>query len=154
MAQLAGDVRGVMIPVTGARVLLPNATVSEVITYGDPQKIDNAPEWVYGMTQWRGWRIPLFSFSLLSGQAQSESVSGAKVAILKALSGDGRMPFMAMLAQGFPRLTAVTEENLKLDGDQEDMPDGVRHIVLVNDDEALVPDLEGIEARLLEILDD
>jgi chemosensory pili system protein ChpC len=154
MAQLAGDVRGVMIPVTGASVLLPNATVSEVITYGDPQKIEDAPEWVYGITQWRGWRIPLFSFSLLTGQAESESVSGAKVAILKALSGDGRMPFMAMLAQGFPRLTAVTEDNLKLDGDQDEMPDGVSHIVMVNEDEALVPDLEGIEAKLLEIIGD
>ena len=46
MAQLAGDVRGVMIPVTGASVLLPNATVSEVITYGEPQEIENAPNWV------------------------------------------------------------------------------------------------------------
>ena len=154
MAQLAGDVRGVMIPVTGASVLLPNATVSEVITYGDPQEIEGAPEWVYGITQWRGWRIPLFSFSLLTGQAESESVSGAKVAILKALSGDGRMPFMAMLAQGFPRLTAVTEDNLKLEGDQDKMPDGVSHIVMVNEDEALVPDLEGIEAKLLEIIGD
>ena len=154
MAQLAGDVRGVMIPVTGASVLLPNATVSEVITYGDPQEIEDSPEWVYGITQWRGWRIPLFSFSLLTGQAESESVSGAKVAILKALTGDARMPFMAMLAQGFPRLTAVTEDNLKLDGDQDEMPDGVSHIVMVNEDAALVPDLEGIEAKLLEILGD
>jgi chemosensory pili system protein ChpC len=152
MAQLAGDVRGVMIPVTGASILLPNATVSEVITYGDPQEIENAPTWVYGLTQWRGWRIPLFSFSLLAGQAEAESVSGAKVAILKALSGDGRMPFMAMLAQGFPRLTAVTQDNLKLDGAQDDVPDGVKHIVIVNENEAFVPDLEGIEAKLLEIL--
>lgn len=154
MAQLAGDVRGVLIPVTGTSVLLPNATVSEVITYGDPQEIENAPNWVYGITQWRGWRIPLFSFSLLTGQAEVESVSGAKVAILKALSGDARMPFMAMLAQGFPRLTAVTEDNLKLDGEQDDAPVGVKHIVTVNEDEALVPDLGGIEAKLLEILGD
>jgi chemosensory pili system protein ChpC len=143
-----------MIPITGASIMLPNATVSEVITYGDPQVIENAPNWVFGITQGRGWRIPLFSFSLLAGQAESESVSGAKVAILKALTGEGKMPFMAMLAQGFPRLTAVTQDNLLLNGDQEDPPDGVKHIVTVNDNEAFVPDLEGIEAKLLEILAD
>ena len=154
MAQMAGDVRGVLIPVTGATVLLPNATVSEVITYGEPQKIEQAPKWVYGSTQWRGWRIPLFSFSLLTGQAEIESVSGAKIAILKALSGDARLPFMAMLAQGFPRLTAVTKDNLILNGEQSDVAIGIKHRVMVNDNEAFVPDLEVIEAQLLKIIGD
>ena len=96
--------------------------------------------------------MPFVQYPLLAGQAEAERVSGAKVAILKALSGDGRLPFMAMLAQGFPRLTAVTQNNLKLEGDQDDVPAGVKHIVIVNENEAFVPDLEGIEAKLLEIL--
>jgi chemosensory pili system protein ChpC len=141
-----------MIPVTEARVLLPNASVSEVITYGDPQPIENAPDWVFGVITWRGWRIPLFSFSLMTGVAQKENFSGAKVAIIKALIGEGEMPFMAMLAQGFPRLTAVTTENLLLDGDQDQLPPGVSFTVSVNENQAFVPDLDGIEVRLMEIL--
>ncbi|MDJ0653077.1 MAG: chemotaxis protein CheW [Xanthomonadales bacterium] len=152
MAQLASDIRGVMIPLTDAKILLPNASVSEVITFGNPQEIDDAPEWIYGFITWRGWRIPLFSFSLLAGQAQEETTSGAKVAILKALGGDAQMPYMALLAQGFPRLTTITEENLLLDGDQDNLPDGVKHTVRVNDDVAFVPDMDGIEAKLVEII--
>lgn len=153
MAQLAADIRGVMIPLTDARVLLPNASVSEVITYGEPQPLDNAPEWIYGTITWRGWRIPLFSFSRLAGQASEENTSGAKVAIIKALGGNAKMPYMALLAQGFPRLTTVTDENLLLEGDQDDLPEGVSYRVSVNDDAAFVPDLDQIEKRLLDQLD-
>ncbi len=152
MAQLAADIRGVMIPVTEAKVLLPNASVSEVITYGTPQQIEAAPEWVYGIITWRGWRIPLFSFSRLAARAAEENTSGAKVAILKALRGNAKMPFMALLAQGFPRLTTITSENLLLEGDQDLLPDGVRHAVMVNDELAFVPDMDQIEERLLEIV--
>ncbi len=152
MAQLAADIRGVMIPLTDAKILLPNASVSEVITYGDPQPVADAPEWVLGTITWRGWRIPLLSFSLMAGQAASENTSGAKVAILKALGGSASMPYMALLAQGFPRLTTITEENLLLEGNQEDLPEGVSHVVSVNDEAAFVPDLDGIEERLAGIL--
>lgn len=152
MAQLASDIRGVLIPVTEAKVLLPNASVSEVITYGTPQPIEGMPEWVFGVITWRGWRIPLYSFSLLAGQAQEENFSGAKVAIIKALTGEGEMPFMALLAQGFPRLTAVTTENLLLYGDQDAQPPGVIHTVSINDEPAFVPDLDAIESRLLEVV--
>jgi hypothetical protein len=37
--EIRGEIRGVMIPVTNARVLLPNATVAEVITFSTPEKI-------------------------------------------------------------------------------------------------------------------
>ncbi|MEM7707049.1 MAG: chemotaxis protein CheW [Pseudomonadota bacterium] len=152
MVQLAADIRGVMIPLTDAKILLPNASVSEVITYGDPQAVADAPEWVLGTITWRGWRIPLVSFSLMAGQAANENTSGAKVAILKALGGSANMPYMALLAQGFPRLTTITEENLLLEGNQEDLPEGVSHVVSVNDEAAFVPDLDGIEERLAGIL--
>ncbi len=152
MAQTAADIRGVMIPLTDAKILLPNASVSEVITYGDPVPVSDAPPWVLGTITWRGWRIPLFSFSLMAGQAPSENTSGAKVAILKALGGSSTMPYMALLAQGFPRLTTITDENMLLEGEQDDLPEGVSHVVSVNDEAAYVPDLDGIEALLEGIL--
>ena len=87
------EIRGLMIQVTGGRVLLPNATVAEVITYSVPEKIPNAPDWLLGRLSWRGWRLPLFSFSMLSGSATQESYSNAKVAVLKALGGKAIVSF-------------------------------------------------------------
>jgi chemosensory pili system protein ChpC len=146
------EIRGVMIPVTGGRVLLPNATVAEVITYSTPEKIPNAPDWLLGRLSWRGWRLPLFSFSMLSGAVKEESLSNAKVAVLKALGGNAKMPFLAMLAQGFPRLTTVTPDLLIPTGDESEHPPGVHAQVLVRDDQAVIPDLGHIEHLVAEAM--
>jgi chemosensory pili system protein ChpC len=146
------EIRGVMIPVTGGRVLLPNATVAEVITYSVPEKIENAPDWLLGRLSWRGWRLPLFSFSMLSGSATQESYSNAKVAILKALGGNAKMPFVALLTQGFPRLTTVTPDLLIPTGDESAHPPGVHGHVLVRDDQAVIPNLGQIEALIAQAI--
>ena len=152
-ATLAPDIRGVTIPVTDGRVLMPNACVSEVITYGTPQAIGEAPPWVLGAINWRGWRMPLFSMAQLAGTAETEPTSGAKVAVLKAFGGVHKMPYMAMLAQGFPRLTTITAENLLFEGDQESLPEGILYRVAIEDEDSIIPDLAAIERHLLDLMD-
>src|SRR3546814_12966203 len=78
------DIRGVLIQVGGARLLLPNATISEVLSYADPEPVENAPEWLMGRIRWRGWQLPLVSFSRIAGLAEEQGGLGSKVAVLKA----------------------------------------------------------------------
>lgn len=146
------EIRGVLIPITNGRVLLPNATVAEVITLANVEKIANAPEWILGRLSWRGWRLPLFSFAILSGLTHEEGSTGARVAVLKAIGGHAKMPFIAMLTQGFPRLTTVSSELLIPTGDEHHHPHGVRAQVLVRDDQAVIPDLNQIETLMAEAL--
>src|SRR5690606_14050972 len=90
MQQTANDIRGAILQVTEGRLLLPNATVAEVITYSEPEPVPGAPDWVMGRIRWRGWRIPMVSFARLAGFSQVEGERGSKVAVLKALSGNPR----------------------------------------------------------------
>lgn len=145
MLELPREIRGVMVPVTDGRVLLPNATVAEVISYTTPEKVPGAPPWLLGRLAWRGWRLPLFSFPILAGQMEDERRSNARVAVLKALGGHAGMPFLALLAQGFPRLTTITQEALIPTSDEHPHAPGVRAEVLVRDDRAVIPDLDVIE---------
>jgi chemosensory pili system protein ChpC len=108
MMDLPREIRGVMVPVTDGRVLLPNATVAEVISYTEPEAVAGAPPWLLGRLAWRGWRLPLVSFPMLTGRLEDESRANARVAVLKAIGGTTGMPFIALLAQGFPRLTTIT----------------------------------------------
>lgn len=153
MADLPREIRGVMIPVTGGRVLLPNATVAEVITFSTPEPIIDAPVWLLGRLSWRGWRLPLFSFPILAGHSSQESTTNARVTVLKALGGNAKMPFLAMLAQGFPRLTTITHELLLATGDHSELAPGVRAEVLVRDDHAVIPDLGVIEEMVAKALE-
>ena len=140
------DIRGVLIQVAGARLLLPNATIAEVLSFADPEPVADAPDWLLGRIRWRGWQLPLIAFARLAGIADERGGLGSKVVVLKALCGDPKAPFFALLTQGFPRLVTVPQAALAADADNgEALPAGVQARVVLNEDAALLPDLEQVE---------
>ena len=142
------DIRGVLIAVAGARLLLPNATIAEVLSFAPPAEIEGAPEWLLGRIRWRGWQVPLIAFSRLADIAPEQGGLGSKVVVLKALGGsDAKSPYFAMLTQGFPRLVTVSHDRLLHEPD-ENLPQGVHARVWLNEDEAYIPNLEAIEAMI------
>lgn len=150
---LPREIRCVLVPVGNLRLLLPNATVAEVITMPTPEAVEGAPAWLLGRIAWRGWRVPLVSFNTLAGAGESDSEQSYRVAVLKALGGHPDLPFIAVVTQGFPRLTTLNAELIIPTHDGAPLPPGVRAQVLVRDDIAVIPDLEGMEAELLELLE-
>ena len=152
MSDSAQIIRGVLIQVADARLLLPNATIAEVLSFSEPDPIADAPDWLLGRIRWRGWQLPLVSFSRFSGIAEDRGGLGSKVIVLKALGGDTKHPFFALLTQGFPRLVTVTEGTLVSDSDDAGVPEGVLARVRLNDDDALLPDLTAIEEKIAEAL--
>ena len=148
------DIRGVLIQVAGGRLLLPNATIAEVLSYADPEPIDNVPDWLLGRIRWRGWQLPLITFSRLSGIAQETGGLGSKVIVLKALGGDAKAPYFALLTQGFPRLVTVSQDTVIADGGDADeaLPQGVQARVVLNQDPALLADLEAVETLIKDAL--
>lgn len=145
-------IRGVLIQVSDARLLLPNATIAEVLSFANPDPLEGAPDWLLGRIRWRGWQLPLVSFSRFAGIADEQGGLGSKVIVLKALGGDAKRPFFALLTQGFPRLVTVTEAALLADTEDAALPAGVLSRVRLNEDDALVPDLAAIEEHLGEVL--
>ena len=152
------DIRGVLIQVEGARLLLPNATIAEVLSFADPEPVADAPHWLLGRIRWRGWQLPLASFSRLAGIADEAGGLGSKVVVLKALGGNAQLPYLALLTKGFPRLVTVSRDALVADageGDAEgaaELPLGVVMRVLLNDEQALLPDIDAIEGAISETL--
>ena len=81
--------------------------------------------------------------SASSEKASLEISSKAKICITKSLVHSDRLPYIGLLAQGFPRLVTITESTLV------EVPDASNHIavagqVLVGDREAWVPDMDRI----------
>jgi chemosensory pili system protein ChpC len=151
--QLPREIRCVLVPVGTLRMLLPNATIAEVITHSTPEPMAGAPDWMLGRIAWRGWRVPLVSFTQLAGSPEADTDLSMRVAVLKALGGDPKLPFIAVLTQGFPRLTTLNAELILPTHDGSELLPGVRAHVLVRDDVAVIPDLQWIEAQLLDLLD-
>jgi chemosensory pili system protein ChpC len=154
MSTPSNDIRGVLIQVAGGRLLLPNATIAEVLSFAEPDAVENTPDWLLGRIRWRGWQLPLIAFSRLSGIADEQGGLGSKVIVLKALGGDAKLPYFAVLTQGFPRLVTVSRDTVITDEtDEHALPIGVQARVLLNEDEALLPDLGQVEALIRDALD-
>jgi len=56
------EIRGVLIQAGNERVLLPNATVAEMMSRVPVQPVSDAPRWLVGEIGWHGWQVPLVSF--------------------------------------------------------------------------------------------
>lgn len=146
------DIRGVLIQLAGARLLLPNATIAEVLSYAPPEPVEAAPEWLLGKIRWRGWQLPLVAFAELAGVGKEPAGLGSKVVVLKALGGNAKAPYFAILSQGFPRLVTVSQEGLIPDADSAALPLGVQCRVIMNEDTAFVPDLGVVESLITDAL--
>jgi chemosensory pili system protein ChpC len=149
---LPREIRCVLVPVGQLRLLLPNATVAEVITLPTPEPVEGAPDWLLGRIAWRGWRVPLVSFTKLAGAPEGDAELAVRVAVLKALGNNPKLPFIAVVTQGFPRLTTLNAELIIPTHDGAPLPAGVKAQVLVRDDIAVIPDLEGLEEELAGLL--
>ena len=152
MSDAAPIIRGVLIQVADARLLLPNATIAEVLSFSEPDPIADAPDWLLGRIRWRGWQLPLVGFSRFTGPGRDEGGLGSKVIVLKALGGDPKHPYIALLTQGFPRLVTVAESALQAVDDGDELPEGVLARVRLNEDEALLPDLAALEQHVTHAL--
>jgi chemosensory pili system protein ChpC len=137
------EIRSVLVPLSGVDMLIPNATVAEVVGYSDPEPIPESVEWVLGTVVWHGWQVPVISFSRLIEESGTENQSGARLCIIKALIDNDRMPYMAILAQGHPKLVTVTEDNLE-DIPTESNPIAVSGWVNVEGRQAVIPDLDRL----------
>ncbi|MBW8373575.1 chemotaxis protein CheW [Stenotrophomonas maltophilia] len=142
------EIRGVLIQAGHERVLLPNATVAEMMSKVPVETVPDAPAWLVGQIAWHGWDVPLLSFARLSGQGDEPVVTNNKVVVLKALGGNPRRPYFALLTQTFPQLIAVPRDGLLADASEETLPQGVHMRVLLGEQSALLPDLDALEAAL------
>ena len=148
MAHSSDEIRGVLLQAGEERVLLPNATVAEVLARVPVEAIADAPAWLPGQITWHGWKVPLVSFTRLSGMGEESVVASSKIVVLKAMGGSEAMPYFALLTQSFPRLISVPRDGLLADATEDTLPIGVQMRVLLGDEAALLPDLESIEIML------
>ena len=145
MAYNSDEIRGVMIQVGDERLLLPNATVAEVLAKVPVEPVEDAPDWLPGRIDWHGWQVPLVKFATLAGLQEDAAGRGNRVIVLKALGGDEALPYFGLLTASFPQLVSVPRDSLLADASEEDLPRGIQMRVLLGEQSAMLPDLELVE---------
>lgn len=139
------EIRGVLIPLHGNYLLLPNVTIADVIGFRPPEPVSLAPEWLLGEIQWHSRRFPLVSFEQALGTAMPAPGHRARIVICYTLTEDsGNLPYVGIVAKGIPRLTRVTEENIRLKAGGTANPLILRQVSL-SGQQVIIPDLVALE---------
>jgi chemosensory pili system protein ChpC len=143
------EIHGVLIQVGTEHLLLPNATIAEVLVNEPVEPIDDMPSWLVGTIAWYGWKVPLLSFPVFSAQTDELKVEKNKIVVLKALGNEPSLPYFALLTASFPHLVSVPRDGMLADASEDALPRGVHMRVLLSERSALLPDLESMEAAIL-----
>ncbi|MET0289542.1 MAG: chemotaxis protein CheW, partial [Pseudoxanthomonas sp.] len=109
------ELRGVLVQTADERLLLPNTTVAEMMSRVPVEPLPDVPDWLVGQIAWQGLSVPVLSFARLAGLGQDPVGGNAKLLVLKALGGNPRLPYFALLTPSFPRLVSVPRDGLLAD---------------------------------------
>lgn len=154
MSAAREQVHSVLITLQRDVLLLPNAAVAEVLAYEALQTDATVagPDWLAGHCAWNNLRVPVLRFERLNGgdgQASGTDQRRERMVIFHSLGRHLPGGHLALITQGYPHLVALNRTAVRSaplrDGDQEAV---VLARVRIANQEAVIPDLEGIEMAL------
>ncbi len=147
------EVYSLLVPLEGARLLVPRVCIAEVAGYSQPEPITGALPWLLGFSEWNGRRIPLLSFEGACGRPIPAAGGRTRVVVFYALTGQIEAGYFGLVTQGFPQLVRVNETVLETDSIQEwdDAPPIICQVRMVNQ-HPIIPNLEAVEKMIAEAI--
>ena len=138
------EIYAVLIALEGDTLLLPNAVVSEVLPASVLEGVAQGA--LLGRRTWNNRVLQVLSFEALNnGRAPAESRRARSV----VFHSPGTASY-ALLAQGYPHLVTLNRSALTpMPWRDTDAPSAVLARVRIANTEALIPNLEALEAEAL-----
>ena len=140
------ELYSLLIPLAGERLIVPRASVAEVVSFQTPEAMAGAPPWYLGTISWNGRTAPVVSFEGTCGQAIPATNGRTRIVVFYGIAQKLQSGVFGILTQGFPQLVRVNADVVKADSTRtfpERMP--VLCQVRMINETPLVPDLERLE---------
>jgi chemosensory pili system protein ChpC len=146
-------VRSMLLPITGANILLPNTAVAEIIPYVKPKRhMSLKTTWLLGVLSWRKVEVPIISIELFDNQdAPYQIPTKARIAVLNMINNHDKLEFIGILLQGYPKLSRVTSHDIEFLS--EDTGNIFHHEVLVRGKKAYFVDFDTIQEETITIME-
>ena len=149
MAELPEQIASLLIPMMGRPLLIPNVAVAEIVSWDQPQKQEDTPDWLLGTVDWRGVELPVISLERMNSSEREDADVGQRLAVINGV-GECKLPFYAISVQGLPRLVRVFPEELSSEEVSEDP--AYDTLVMVSGERAVIPDLSSVERQLNQVI--
>ena len=148
MAKEVKQVRGLLIPLQGIRLVLPDSIILQISTGTDISLFDDAPSWLLGTMTWQKRTIPVLSFEVASNQ-KYELMYNPRVLVLKSINNIEKMPFYALTLSGIPQPVHVSSENLSEVENASLSSSVILNEVLIDGEPTSIPNLDALEEMLI-----
>ena len=149
--QVSGNIHCLTIPIQDEIILLPNAAITEVIGYKEPESLKDAPEWFLGYLNWRDKRVPVVSFEAVTGRENFPPRRNSRIIVMNTLNGNTQLPYIAILSQGIPSLALIQEQGIKVKESADDSRMSIKQFAEVGGLDVIIPDIDDLESRLLKL---
>jgi chemosensory pili system protein ChpC len=151
MSAVADELYSLLVPLAEERLIVPRALVAEVVTWQEPERVDNAPQWYLGNLRWNGRVVPVVSFETACGQSTPTPGGRTRIVICVGITGKLTSGYFGIVTQGFPQLVRLSQDIIKPDPNQPyfDRQPVLAQVRLINET-PWVPDLERLEQMLSE----
>jgi chemosensory pili system protein ChpC len=149
---MSEEIKWVILKINGDELLMPNASVAEIIPIKNIINVANKPGWMLGYLDWRGNSVPLISFEAMGGVRMPSLATGnVKAAILFSIGEDNQFPYLSILMQDAPKTISVKEEDLLSNMEENNHP-AVEEKVMLGDESYSIINLEKLESIVKEVM--
>jgi chemosensory pili system protein ChpC len=105
--QRQDQIHALALPTRAGILLVPSATIAEVVNIPTLSPLPLAPPWVVGTVGWRSLAVPVVSFEAIMGGTPAALSATSKAVVFYPLAGRAQWEFFAVLSATEPRPQSV-----------------------------------------------
>lgn len=154
MSDSSDNIKCIILTLRKENVIVPNALVAEIISVKDVERSMDTPGWYLGKTNWRGTEVPLLSFEVAGGMAESNVNLNTQAVVLYAVGNNDEIsetPYLAMVMSGVPHVSRFTREQIQLDENAESDHPMVAEKVRINGARISILDVDAMVDMVAEL---
>ena len=146
MDDVQDKVRSLWVPLREMNMLLPNVAVAEISSYRVPTACEDMPEWFLGMVRWREQDIPVISLEAVCGLSVPSNPVFSRLMIVNSVNLASPIKYFAIVTAGLPGLIQFGDDTADEVADYGN--DGLKCIVRIGSEQAVIPDLPYLQGLL------
>lgn len=148
MDTVQDKIRSLWVPLRKLNLLLPNMAVAEIGSYRTPKSSPDAPDWFLGTVRWQDQDIPVISLESLVGIGVPSNPVFSRLMIINSVRTSSIVRNYAIVTAGLPGLIQFGNDTAS--GYQLLEDPGLKCVVRIGNEEAVIPDLEFLQSLLEE----
>ncbi len=150
MAEEQRRVRGLIVPLQGVSLLLPDSIILQVLTAVKPTPYENSPKWLLGYLDWQKRKLPALAFEVAGDlHYVAESTSSGYFLVMKSINYIEKIPFYVLQISGVPHSIDFNEASISAVKNANISSPLILNQILVEGEITSIPNLDAIEQILM-----